>query len=228
MAAEAETARWATQAEEAFREARGRWQQSSTNVEAAWRLGRAAYDWAEYAQDNAQRERVAQEGIAACRQAIAQQPRAVAPHYYLGLNLGQLAQARKLSALRIVDEMEREFKVAREIDPQFDFAGPDRHLGVLYFRAPGWPTSVGSKRKAQWHLEQAVKLGPDYPGNRLNLMEAWLKWGQRVELTREMARFTELVPRARQQLAGAAWEPSWHEWHQRWERMQKQAGTDGE
>jgi hypothetical protein len=47
-----------------------------------------------------------------------------------------------------------------------------RNLGLLYRDAPGWPFSIGSKRKAREWLERAAALAPDYPENQLNLAES--------------------------------------------------------
>jgi hypothetical protein len=47
--------------------------------------------------------------------------------------------------------MEAEFKLARELDESFDYAGPDRNLGRLYFMAPSI-ASVGSRAKARAHF----------------------------------------------------------------------------
>ena len=48
----------------------------------------------------------------------------VAGHYYLAMNLGQLARTEMIGALKIVKEMENEFEIAADIDPRFDHAGP--------------------------------------------------------------------------------------------------------
>ena len=58
-------------------------------------------------------------------------------------------------------------KVSLRLDPNYDLAGADRALGLLYYEAPGWPLSVGNKNKARQHLQRAVKLAPTYPENQL-------------------------------------------------------------
>src|SRR5207248_6916974 len=107
------------------------------------------------------RAEIAEQGIAAARQGIERAPRLAAPHYYLALNLGQLARTKKLGALRLVDEMEAELKAAIALDPKFDYAGPHRSLGLLYADAPGWPTSIGNHSKARQHLHTAIELSPE-------------------------------------------------------------------
>ncbi len=212
--------RFARRAEQLYREARTRLQQTPTNNQAAWEFGRACFDRAEFATNDTQRAALAQEGIAACRGAVTRDSRLAAAAYYLGMNLGQLARTKTLGALRLVTEMESLFITARRLDEHFDYAGPDRNLGLLYLEAPGWPVSVGSRGKAREHLERAVKLSPDHPENRLNLLEAHLRWGEKTPLAAEVETLAKLLPRARGKYAGEAWEGSWADWDRRWREAQ--------
>src|SRR5205085_8577123 len=128
----------------------------------------------EFATNSAQRAELADQGIAACRELLAREQNSGPGHYYLGMNLGQLARTKGIGALKIVTQMEREFKAARELDETLDQAGSDRNLGLLYRDAPALG-SIGSRSRAKQHLERAVELTPDYPENRLDLIEAFLK-----------------------------------------------------
>lgn len=211
---------WGKRAQKNFMEARKIFQAESKNVQAAWVFGQTAFDWAEFAEDNTQREEIAVEAIEACRQAVARKPKSVEGHYYLAMNLGQLARTKSLGALKLVSEMEQEFQIARNLDEKFDFAGPDRNLGSLYLEAPGWPTSVGNRSKARQHLERAVKIRPDYPENHLNLLDAYLKWGDKNGAQREFNALKELWPAAKKQFSGEQWESSWADWEKRWKKIQ--------
>jgi len=212
---------FAARAEQLFQTNRIRFQTEKTNATAAWQFGRACFDWAEFARSDEQRERIANEGIAACRQAVALQPDWAASHYYLALNLGQLARTKSLGALKIIPEIEREFKSALELDPQFNNAAPHRSIGLLYLQAPGWPTSIGNRSKARFHLKKAVELSPEYPENRLCLIEAFLQWNEKKNFMPEVKAVEELWPRARQLFAGKAWEADWADWDKRWNLIQK-------
>jgi hypothetical protein len=212
-------------AAQAYREAREQYHGGTNDVESAWRFGRATFDLAEAAHNRTEREVLAEEGILACRIAIAQEPELAPAHYYLALNLGQLARVRLLKGLRLVSEMERVFRRARELDPRFDHGGPDRGLGLLYRQAPGWPISVGDKVKGRRHLEQAVKRSPEYPGNRISLIEALWEDKQRRAFLREVRTFKEMLPDVRERFSGKAWEWSWHEWEQRWRTIEELAAT---
>jgi hypothetical protein len=61
---------------------------------AAWQFGRACFDLAEFATNNTERASLAEQGIAACRQAMARESNSAPAHYYLGMNLGQLAETK--------------------------------------------------------------------------------------------------------------------------------------
>jgi len=217
------TSIFAQRAERHFQEARKKFQASTNDLGAAWQFGRACFDWADFAKNDHQRESITGEGIAACRRVIAEDPKSVPGHYYLAMNLGQLAQTKTLGALTIVDEMEREFKTVRDLDAKFDCAGPDRNLGLLYFEAPGWPASIGSKARARQHLQRAVQLAPRYPENHLCILEAYLKWGDKNNLVRELKITEELLPQARKEFTGEAWAQSWVDWDKRWKRIREKA-----
>lgn len=207
-------------AEQAFVEARAQFQAEPSSVEVAWKFGRACFDWGEFSQNDKQREEIANQGIDVCRRVTHIEPKSVEGHYYLAMNLGQLARTKFFGALKLVAEMEAEFKIASHLDEMFDFAGPDRNLGMLYFQAPSWPTSIGNRNKARQHLERAVKLRPNYPDNNLNLLEAYLKWGDTSGAQREYESLKELWPAAKKEFSGAQWASDWADWELRWQKLQ--------
>jgi tetratricopeptide (TPR) repeat protein len=211
---------FATYVKQSFQEAQARYRAAPDRAEVAWQFGRACFDLAELATNKTQRAALAEEGIAACRQAIARQSNSAPAHYYLGMTLGQLAQSRGLSALGLVNQMERAFRRAGELDRHFDYAGADRNLGLLYRDAPPI-ISVGSRAQAREHLGQAVKLAPQYPENRLNLIEAYVNWGEHQTARRELAALEGIWPGARTNLTGVAWAGSWADWEPRLGRLRK-------
>jgi tetratricopeptide (TPR) repeat protein len=213
-------AKFAGQAQQRFQQAQASYQQAPEKATAAWQFGRACFDLADFATNSSERAAVAQQGIEACSRAIARDSNSAAAHYYLGMNLGQLARTRRLSALGLVSQMQREFARARDLDERLDWAGPDRNLGLLYRDAPRF-ISIGSRTKAREHLKRAVELAPGYPENRLNLIETYLKWGEPGNARGQLAPLEELMPTARTNFVGQAWEASWADWNQRLKRVRK-------
>ena len=203
---------FAARAAAEFQRAQIQLQSNTNDFAAAWHFARACYDFADFATNDTERATLAVRGIAASRQLLGRQPKSAPGHYYLGMNLGQLARTEILGALKIVKEMEREFKTANDLDEHFDYAGPARCLGLLYRDAPGWPTSIGSRRKAREWLERAAKLAPDYPENYLNLIESRLNWNERTGAESERKTLDALWPKAQTNFVGQAWEPSWADW----------------
>jgi tetratricopeptide (TPR) repeat protein len=207
-------------AQEQFQKAHARYQKEPANSEAAWQFGRACFDLAEFADANAERARLAQQGLAACQESVARESNSAPAYYYLGMNLGQLARTKGMGALKLVNQMEREFSRARNLDEHLDHAGPDRNLGLLYRDAPTI-ISVGSRSKARTHLQRAVELEPDFPENRLNLIEARLKWSDRKGSLQELKALEEALPKARAEFIGPAWASSWADWDARLKTLRK-------
>jgi hypothetical protein len=205
-----------------FHRAETAFRSDAKNPTNAWQYARAAFDFAEYSTNNLQRADLARQGIAACRALIAREPKIAAGHYYLAMNLGQLARTQFLGALRLVREMEREFQAAAALDPRLDHAGPERNLGMLYREAPGWPVSIGSQHKSRPHAEKAVQLVPEFPENHLNLIESYLIWGEPDAAKKQLSALDLTWPAARTNLVGAKWTQSWDNWTQRRAAASKQ------
>ena len=213
---------FAGRAEAEFHRAQTQFQSHTNDSAAAWQFARACYDFNDFVTNNAGRAALAEQGIAACRQLLAREPKSAPGHYYLAIELGQLADTRRnLAAIKMVREIEREFKTAGDLDEHFDYAGPARCLGLLYRDAPGWPVSIGSRHKAREWLEQAVKLAPDYPENRLNLVESYWQWKDHEAAGNELKTLDALWPSAQTNFTGEAWERSWNDWSTRREVARK-------
>jgi len=188
--------------------------------QAAWQFSQASFDRAEYSRDNAERAKLANEGMAACRKVIAHQPKLAAGHYWLAMCLAQLARTKLLGALPLLSQMEGEWKAALALDEKMDYGGPDRFLGMLYRDAPGWPVSLGDTPKARQHLARAVELSPGFPENYLTLIESYFSWNEPRAAARAMEKFRELLPAARKQFTGEYWDESWKDWNPRLEKIQ--------
>jgi hypothetical protein len=221
----AEDAHWKISDEFArseFQRAQTAFRTDAKNPTNTWQFARAAFDYAEFSTNNPQRADLARQGIAASRALIAREPKSAAGHYYLAMNLGQLARTEFLGALRLVREMEREFLAAATLDARFDHAGPERNLGLLYREAPGWPVSIGSQRRARPFAEQAARIAPDYPENHLNLIESYLKWDEPDAAKKQLRALDAIWPAAQKNLAGAKWAHSWDDWSLRRAAAHKQ------
>lgn len=212
---------FAQRAEAAFDEAQSQYESQTNNPVLAWQFARTCYDWADWATNKTQRAAIARLGMDACRHSLLLTDSAAA-HYYLAMDMGQLAQAETFSALGLVRQMAGQFDAAAQLDIHFDYAGPERGLGLLHRDAPVWPLSIGNRRKAREFLESAVTLSPGYPENVLNLAESCLAWGDRTEAKKELAALAALWPAAQTNFTGQAWEQSWDDWTHRRDDLRKE------
>lgn len=202
--------------------ARERCAAEPTNSVAAWQLGSACFTWGKLLKDTEAQEKIYTEGVAACRRSLALDADSAPAYYYLGMNIGRVADLkRNLAAFSMVKEVEKSFARARELDENFSHAGPDRNLGLLCQHAPGWPLSVGDKKLARKHLTRAVELAGDYPENRLNLAEAALEWKDRKLAHSELAALEKIWPVARTNLTGPEWEFDWLDWEKRLKELRR-------
>ncbi len=214
------SAQFADAAQAKLLAARRVWQADTNNMAFAWALGRACFWRGEFAVTDEERAALAQEGIAVCRTVTARAPTLPEGHYYLAMNLGQLARTKWLEALGLVRELESSLKLASGMNPRLDHAGPDRCLGQLYRDAPGWPVSLGSKSKARTHLMRAVELAPEFPENHLALVETWLMWKDKKALQRDLKPLPAVMAKARQLFTGDDWAAHWDDWDRRWKEVQ--------
>src|SRR5262245_27650617 len=102
-------------AEKAYNRALAQHEKDPANKTVACDFARTTFDFAEFATNSTERAELAEKGIAACREVLKKDRDSAAAHYYLGMNLGQLARTKGLGALKLVDEMEKEFSIAREL-----------------------------------------------------------------------------------------------------------------
>ena len=202
-------------AEAAYHAAKARYETNAADNATAWQFACACFDRADAAATGTARAAAANEGIQVCRRLLAKAPELAAAHYYLAMNLGQLARTKSLGALSLVKEMEREWEAARALDEHFDFAGADRNLGLLYRDAPGFPFSIGSRAQAERRLRRAVELNPEYPENQINLIETRLKHKQWAEAAAEDEKLLATLPSARTNLSGPRWQEAWKDWDKR-------------
>jgi hypothetical protein len=202
-----------------------RFAREPTNVPVACEFARACFDRADFSTNDAQRAALAEQGIAASRRAMLLAPDTAAAHFYLGVNLGQLARTKLFTALGLLYDMEAAWKRTVELDEKYNYAGGHRCLGLLYLDAPGWPLSLGSRAKARRHLLKAAELEPGYPDNRLCLLEARLRWGEARAVQAQFAAMEMTLQSARAKFTGDAWARDWEDWDARWKKIKAKVGA---
>jgi tetratricopeptide (TPR) repeat protein len=141
----------------------------TNSYEALWKYGRSCFFYANYfvsEKDNEKKKQVFGTGKDYCLKATALNPEGVEAHYWLATLYGQWAEANGvLKSLAYVNPIKNELDKVIKLDPAFDHAGGYRILGRVYYRAPGWPVSIGDGKLSVLNLKKALDSAP---GNRLN------------------------------------------------------------
>jgi hypothetical protein len=128
---------------------------------------------AERSLDQGQREKLAAEGVR-----FAEEAQSLGAgddgqvHYYLAANLGLAVREHMTLAVENLGRLESEMKRAVALSPDVDDGGPLRLLGMLYLKAPPWPSGIGDGDKALELLKQSVDRHPRHPLNHLFYAQA--------------------------------------------------------
>jgi tetratricopeptide (TPR) repeat protein len=131
-------------------------------------------------------------GLVFSKKVLAQEPNGVEGHYWKAMNLSGLADVgTEMQGFRLLPKIMAELKKALDLDETYDQAGAHRVMGRIYFQAPGWPISVGDRKKSLQHLEAAVRLAPGNSTNHLYLAETLVSLGEKARAQEELEKTLE-------------------------------------
>jgi hypothetical protein len=141
-----------------------------------------------------------------------------AVHYYLAANLGLVVRGHAARAVESLPRLEAEITRSLALDSSLDDGGPLRLLGMLYLKAPPWPTGIGDGDKALHLLRQAAERYPRHPLNHLFYAEAL--WESEADNAEELA--SKQLAIGRQRLAEGDWGYSREPWLKEFARFQNE------
>jgi tetratricopeptide (TPR) repeat protein len=146
--------------------------------ECAWAYGLLSeinYWLGEYAEDAEDKLAFFDEGVECGKSAVGIDEDSLEGNFWLAVNYGAFGQEKGImQSLALISPIKTAAERAAQIDANYFYGGPWRVLGRLYHKAPGFPLSVGSTKKAVECLEKAVEAGPKFFLNRLFLAEAYI------------------------------------------------------
>lgn len=115
------------------------------------------------------------EGVQCGEAAVGIDENSLEANFWLSVCYGAFGQEKGvMQSLALVQPIKKAAEKAAAIDGAYFYGGPWRVLGRLYHKAPGFPISVGSTKKAIECLEKAVAAGEKFFLNHLFLAEAYI------------------------------------------------------
>ncbi|MEO6588669.1 MAG: TRAP transporter TatT component family protein [Pyrinomonadaceae bacterium] len=146
--------------------------------ECAWAYGLLSeinYWLGEYADDADDKVFFFNEGVECGKEGTAIEENSLEANFWLSVNSGSYGQEKGImQSLSLINPIKDAAEKALKLDETYFYGGPHRVLGRLFHKAPGFPFSIGSTKKAIEHLEKAVEIGPKFLLNRLFLAEAYI------------------------------------------------------
>src|SRR6185295_10199934 len=153
------------------------------DFDAAWKLARADYWLGGHAPD-AERRGFLERGIEAGRKAVALQPSRPEGHFWIGANMGALAESFGLrQGLKYRKPVKEALETVLRLDPAFLEGSADRALGRWYFKVPR--LFGGSNKEAEAHLRASLRYNPDSTISHFFLAELFLDDDRKSEARAE-------------------------------------------
>ena len=138
-------------------------------------LSEINYWLGEYADDAEDKLFFFDEGVECGKSGIEINENSLEANFWLSVNYGSYGQEKGImQSLALITPIKTAAERVIELDESYFYGGPWRVLGRLYHKAPGFPFSVGSNKKAIECLEKAVELGPRFFLNHLFLAEVYI------------------------------------------------------
>ena len=176
------------------------------SYEALWEGAKACYFYGNFTREEApDSEKLAlfQDGIDRAKAAVALNPKGVEGHFWLGVLYGVYGEAKGIfKSLSLVPDIKAEMNTCLELDPSVEGYGPDRVLGRLFFKLPGF--KGGDNKKSIEHLVKSMEGAPTNALTRLYLAETYKSEGEKAKAVEQLKFVVEMPPDPR-------WAPE-HAW----------------
>jgi tetratricopeptide (TPR) repeat protein len=143
---------------------------AENKYEPYWKIARIMYYIGEHTQDKKDKRNTFAQAVYHADKAVELEPEKPDAYYWRGVNNGKYGEARGvLKSLSLVKPIKNDMNKVIEIDRSYEDGGPDRVLGRVYFKLPGF--AGGSKDKSLEHLEMSKSYGPEDALTRTYLAE---------------------------------------------------------
>jgi len=144
------------------------------SYEAYWKIARIHYYIGSHTESNKEKKAIFSQGIYYAKKAIEVKPDKPDGYYWLGVLDGVYGEARGvLKSLFLVKPIKEAMNKVIELDRSYEDGGPDRVLGRVYYKLPGF--AGGDNKKSLEHLLKSKEFGPNDPVTRCYLADTYLE-----------------------------------------------------
>jgi hypothetical protein len=141
--------------------------------EAYWKVARMLYFVGDHKEKKKDRQNTFAQGVYHAEKAIALGPEKPDGYYWRAVNNGKYGETRGvLKSLSLVKPIKSDINKVIELNRAYEEGGPDRVMGRVYFKLPGF--AGGSKDKSLEHLLKSKEYGPDDALTRAYLADTYL------------------------------------------------------
>lgn len=153
--------------------------------EVYWRIARILYYIGDHTERKKDKKTIFSQGIYYAKKAIELETEKPDGHYWLGVNYGVYGEAKGvLKSLSLVKPIKKAMNKVIELNRSYEDGGPDRVLGRVYFKLPGF--AGGSKKKSLEHLVKSKELGHNDALTRIYLADTYLALKERDKAREEL------------------------------------------
>lgn len=150
----------------------------------AYRLAQARYWLGTNGLPEPQRKGALEAGIAAARAAIAIDANRPEGHFWLGANMGALAESFGLrQGMKYRGQIRDALEATLKLSPAFLQGSADRALGRWFFKVPG--LFGGSNKQSEVHLRKSLTYNPNSVVSHLFLADTLADMGRKDEARKE-------------------------------------------
>jgi tetratricopeptide (TPR) repeat protein len=150
-----------------------------------WRLSRILYYIGEHTEKKKEKKGIFARGVYYAEKAVELEPEKPDGHYWLGVNHGKVGETRGvLKSLALVKPIKNAMNKVIELERSYEDGGPDRVLGRVFFKLPGF--AGGDKKKSLEHLLKSKEYGPEDALTRIYLAETYLALKEKDKAREEL------------------------------------------
>ena len=150
-----------------------------------WRMSRILYYIGEHTEKKKEKKGIFSRGVYYAEKAVELEPEKPDGHYWLGVNQGKVGETRGvLKSLALVKPIKNAMNKVIELERSYEDGGPDRVLGRVFFKLPGF--AGGDKEKSLEHLLKSKEYGPEDALTRIYLAETYLALKEKDKAREEL------------------------------------------